>query len=150
MWWFLSVTGGDPEIEGVPTGHRWRMEYFECVAHPAAFEERALRDIELYAAKRGRVMAATFQIIRTKKDGPDADYRIDAFESVDATTGQRYRDTIDSLLKSIDGGNINFVMVQGRRVRVIPKVHPRSGRRYVTTEGDGFPPNNLLNLPDCP
>jgi hypothetical protein len=90
---------------------------------------------------------ATFQITRTKKDGPDADYRIDAFESVDVVTGTWHRDTIESLLRSLDLGNINFVMVQGRRVRVIPKVHPRSGRRYVTTEGDGFPPNNLLNLP---
>jgi hypothetical protein len=90
---------------------------------------------------------ATFQITRTKKDGPDPDYRIDAFRSVDVATGQEYTDTIDSLLRSIDAGNVNFVMVQGRRVRVIPKVHPRSGRRYVTTEGDGFPPNNLLNLP---
>jgi hypothetical protein len=91
---------------------------------------------------------ATFQITRTKKDGPDPDHRIDAFESVEIATGRQCRDTIDELLHSIDTGNTNFVVVQGRRVRVIPKVHPRSGRRYVTTEGDGFPPNNLLNLPD--
>jgi hypothetical protein len=91
---------------------------------------------------------ATFQITRTKKDGPDPDYRIDAFESFDVATGRWYRDTIDSLLNSIDAGNVNFVEVQGRRVRVVPKVHSRSGRRYVTTEGDGFPPNNLLRLPD--
>jgi membrane-bound lytic murein transglycosylase MltF len=92
---------------------------------------------------------ATYQIVRTKKDGPDPDYRIDAFESVDVATDQAYRVTIDSLLRSIDAGNVNFVMVHARRVSVIPKVHPRSGRRYVTTEGDGYPPNNLLNLPNC-
>lgn len=90
----------------------------------------------------------TYQIVRTKKDGPDPDFRIDAFRSFDVATRQEYTDTIDSLLRSLDSGNVNFVMVQGRRVLVIPKVHPRSGRRYVTTEGDGFPPNNLLNLPD--
>jgi hypothetical protein len=28
--------------------------------------------------------------------------------------------------------------------------HTHSGRRYITTEGDGFPPNNLLRLTRCP
>lgn len=46
--WFLSVTGGDPEFDGIPAGHRWRVEYFECVSDPQAFEQRALVEIQLY------------------------------------------------------------------------------------------------------
>lgn len=92
---------------------------------------------------------AEFQIICTKKDGADPDYCIDAFGSV-GSDGKRYTDTLASLLASIDSGNTNYVMVHGRRVEVLPMKHPRTGRRYVTTEADGFPPNNLLKLPDCP
>lgn len=53
VWWFLSVTGGDPEIEGVPAGHRWRMEYFECVRDPRAFEAYADAYVENYRAEEG-------------------------------------------------------------------------------------------------
>ncbi len=46
--WFLYKTGGDPEIYGVPTGHRWRTEYFDCVQDPRAFEERAEKEVIAY------------------------------------------------------------------------------------------------------
>lgn len=49
--WFLSLTGGDPEIDGVPSGHRWRLEYFECVRDPQTFERRAEQEIEAFFAK---------------------------------------------------------------------------------------------------
>lgn len=55
---------------------------------------------------------------------------------------------VDEVLANLDRGETFYVNVAGRQVRVIPGKHT-SGRRYITTEGDGFPPNNLLNLPRC-
>jgi hypothetical protein len=52
--WFLDATGGDEHPDGGPAGHRWRMEYFDCVRDPQAFERYAEKEIEAYAKmKRG-------------------------------------------------------------------------------------------------
>jgi len=40
------------------------------------------------------------------------------------------------------------VNAAGRRVRVIVETHNR--RKYLKTEADGYAPNNLLALPECP
>lgn len=42
-----------------------------------------------------------------------------------------------------------FVSVFGRTVEVVVRQHGPFGRKYLTTIGDAFPPNNLLNLPNC-
>ena len=41
-----------------------------------------------------------------------------------------------------------FVSVNGKTVWIILAVH--NGRTYLKTEADGYAPNNLLNLPECP
>lgn len=41
-----------------------------------------------------------------------------------------------------------FVSVKGKSVWVILATH--GGRKYLKTEADGYEPNNLLSLPDCP
>ncbi len=41
-----------------------------------------------------------------------------------------------------------FVNVNGRAVDVIVATHDR--RKYLKTEADGYAPNNLLSLPECP
>ncbi|MEN0052373.1 MAG: DUF3892 domain-containing protein [Mucilaginibacter sp.] len=41
-----------------------------------------------------------------------------------------------------------FVMVGGRSVDVLIAVH--NGREYLKTRDDGYAPNNLLSLPECP
>lgn len=41
-----------------------------------------------------------------------------------------------------------FVIVNGRRVRVITEQGPNG--RFLKTEADGYGPNNLLSLPECP
>lgn len=58
--------------------------------------------------------------------------------------------TVDQVLTAIDRGDEFIVDYPFRPVRVIPGRHPVTGRRYITTEGDGFPPNNLLKQPRCP
>jgi hypothetical protein len=41
-----------------------------------------------------------------------------------------------------------FTKVNGNRADVIVAVHER--RKYLKTTADGYAPNNLLNLEDCP
>lgn len=86
----------------------------------------------------------TYQITHTRPDGYDADRRIDGF----LINGQYY--TIDQVIAWIrDHAHRFFVSVAGRSVWVELKYHHSSHRPYLTTQGDSFPPNNLLNLPAC-
>ncbi|TSJ36551.1 DUF3892 domain-containing protein [Mucilaginibacter corticis] len=41
-----------------------------------------------------------------------------------------------------------FVSVNGRSVNVVVATH--NGRKYLKTEADGYSPDNLLSLPECP
>ncbi len=41
-----------------------------------------------------------------------------------------------------------YVSVNGREVDVV--VAPHEGRKYLKTQADGYAPNNLLSLPECP
>jgi len=86
----------------------------------------------------------TYYITHTRKDGADADRRIDAV----MVAGSVY--AIDTVIAWINSGTHQLlVSIWGRTVRVVTQVHPTSRRWYLTTEGDGYPPNNLLALPDC-
>ena len=85
-----------------------------------------------------------YYITHTRKDGADEDRRIDAVKIGD----QVY--PIDMVIDWINGRVHDFfVSVGGRTVRVITGIHSKTRRSYLTTEGDGFPPNNLLSLPSC-
>jgi hypothetical protein len=80
----------------------------------------------------------------TKKDGADPDRRIDRLGGVG------FNEHIDTVIRHIEGGvHTYYSLVNGRRANIVVRVHP-NGRKYLTTEGDGFPPNNLLQLPNCP
>lgn len=83
-------------------------------------------------------------------DNADADRRMQGIGGVNPT-GSNWYLTIDDAIRDILDQKWDFyVEVHGRRVRVVVEKQPRSGRLYLTTEGDGFPPNNLLSLPRCP
>jgi hypothetical protein len=41
-----------------------------------------------------------------------------------------------------------YVTVNGKSVWVVVATH--IGRKYLKTEADGYVPNNLLSLPECP
>jgi hypothetical protein len=95
-------------------------------------------------------MADQVQVSCHKPDNADADRRIQGIGGVNPN-GTRWYLSIDDAIKGIQDGKWDFyVDVQGRRVRVIIGKHTQTGRLYLTTEGDGFPPNNLLKLPVCP
>lgn len=76
-------------------------------------------------------------------DNGDADRRVQGIG------GPMWHKTVDDVISCIDNGDTFNVDVGGRRVRVITGKHV-TGKRYITTEGDGFPPNNLLGLSPCP
>jgi hypothetical protein len=86
---------------------------------------------------------ADYQVTCITPDGSDADRRIDRLG------GPQFNDTIDNVIRFINSGAHRFyTSVAGRSVWIVVRKHA-TGREYLTTEGDAFPPNNLLNLPTC-
>lgn len=87
-----------------------------------------------------------YHITHSRKDGPDPDFRLDAFRVV--PDGEVY--TLQAVIDAIDRG---FVFVTttlaGQTTRVRDYIHPRSRRRYLKTDADGLLGNNLALLPDC-
>lgn len=87
---------------------------------------------------------ADYRITHSRKDGADTDRRLDGFQ----IEGEYY--PIDQVINWIlNRGHWFWVSVDGRSVWVEVRQHAASGRNFLTTESDGFPPNNLLKLPDC-
>ena len=57
--------------------------------------------------------------------------------------------TEDQAIRYIDNKEWEFyVSVNGRTVEVVIASH--NGRRYLKTTADGYSPDNLLSLPECP
>ncbi|MBX9728743.1 MAG: DUF3892 domain-containing protein [Sphingopyxis sp.] len=86
----------------------------------------------------------TYQITCIHRDGPDRDWRIDRI------AGPLGSWSIDEAIALIKRGNRFWTSVQNRSVWIVIDKHPISGREYLRTEADGFPPNNLLSLKECP
>lgn len=87
-----------------------------------------------------------FQIIRTRKDGPDQDRRIDAIQLADG----RILD-LNTAISWIEQFGHRFWTIHGLS-SVWVFLRQRGGIlsvKYLTTEADGYPYNNLLQLPDC-
>ena len=92
---------------------------------------------------------ANFQVTCVRRDGADPDRRIDGIGGHDGQ--KQWYLAIDEAIRWIETRKAGFwVRANGESVWVIVKVHPTSNRKYLTTEADGFPPNNLLSLPECP
>lgn len=86
-----------------------------------------------------------YQIIKTRKDGPDPDRRIDAVMLAD---GSIYN--VDRIIEFIKAGHTFCVHIYPRPpVQVYIQRHRITQREYLTTSPDGLGVNNLLNLPDC-
>ena len=85
-----------------------------------------------------------------KRDGADADRRIDRLGGPQPDGDGNWNQSIDDVINYIRNGTHRFwTSVSGKSVWLQVKQHPTSGRYYLTTQGDGFPPNNLLSLPEC-
>jgi hypothetical protein len=63
--------------------------------------------------------------------------------------GQRWKLAQEEAIAGIENRTYQFfVNVNFREVDVIVATH--QGRKYLKTVADGYAPNNLLNLPECP
>ena len=83
----------------------------------------------------------------TKREHHNPHERIVGIGGVDQ--GTRWWRAEDDAIRDVDRNpNSYHVSVNGKAVRVIVATH--NGRKYLKTEADGYAPNNLLSLPDCP
>jgi hypothetical protein len=64
--------------------------------------------------------------------------------------GQRWHVTQEEAIRGIESNTWQFHVRAGYRdVRVIVAVS-QNGNKYLKTESDGYQPDNLLSLPECP
>lgn len=63
--------------------------------------------------------------------------------------GERWKISEKEAINYIENGTWDFyTSVNGKSVWVVVAVH--NGHKYLKTEADGYEPNNLLALPECP
>ncbi|MBO9623870.1 MAG: DUF3892 domain-containing protein [Sphingomonas sp.] len=85
---------------------------------------------------------ADYEVTCIQRDPTDLDRRIERLG------GPGWNDTIDNVIFSIETDAHRFwTSTGGRRVWLVVRRHPTSGRLYLATENDGYPPNKLLSLP---
>jgi Protein of unknown function (DUF3892) len=73
--------------------------------------------------------------------------RIQAIGGVDGS--MRWKDSEERAIANVKRDPTSYyVSVNGRSVWVVVAQH--NGREYLKTEPDGYSPDNLLALPECP
>jgi Protein of unknown function (DUF3892) len=94
---------------------------------------------------RRRYVMASLQVTCIRKRGD----HYNPHERIEGIGGSGWYQTEDSAIADIENRvNSYHVSAGGRTVAVIVAVH--SGRKYLKTEADGYSPDNLLALPECP
>lgn len=70
-------------------------------------------------------------------------------QNIGGYTDKPWKITEDEAISYIKAGQwAFFVNVGGHEVDVVVATH--SGREYLRTKADGYSPDNLLSLPECP
>ncbi|WP_179412660.1 DUF3892 domain-containing protein [Mucilaginibacter sp. E4BP6] len=95
-------------------------------------------------------MASRRKVSCINKRGGDheAHERISHIGGINAD-GNRWREHEDDAIAGIENKTKEFyVSVGGKNVEIIVAKH--NGRKYLKTEADGYSPDNLLSLPECP
>ncbi len=70
-------------------------------------------------------------------------------ERIQALGGIGWYQPENEVIADIERGtNSYYVTIHGRATQVIVATH--QGRKYLKTLADGYVPNNLLTLPECP
>lgn len=84
----------------------------------------------------------------TKRPGHyDPHVRIQAIGGVQS--GYRWKDSEETAIANVKRDPSSYyVSAGGRSVWVVVARH--NGREYLKTEPDGYSPDNLLSLPECP
>ena len=84
-----------------------------------------------------------------KRDRQNPHERIQGIGGYSLQTSGRWYKTEEEAIAGIRSRNWSFyVSVNSREVDVIVASH--NGRDYLKTTADGYAPNNLLSLPECP
>lgn len=82
-----------------------------------------------------------------KREHQNAHERIQNIGGI--SNGVQWKKSETLAIAEIEAGTSQFyVSVGGKTVDVIVANH--QGRKYLKTTADGYAPNNLLNLPECP
>jgi hypothetical protein len=83
----------------------------------------------------------------TKREHQNPHERIQGIGGI--SNGTRWWRAEDDAIRDVElDSKSYYVSVGGRTVWVVVASH--NGRKYLKTEADGYAPNNLLSLPDCP
>ena len=99
-------------------------------------------------------MSATLQTITLqvrcirKRNRTSPHERIEGIGGVDAAGQRYYYRENDAILRIESGRNKFWTTADGKSVWVV--VASYNGGKYLKTEPDGYAPNNLLALPECP
>ncbi len=93
-----------------------------------------------------------FQIVCINKDGGNHDNPYEAiwnFGWLNAATGERGRADLSGMVKFVEEGGYAYTRdVLGREAHLVVRVSAR-GNKYVQTEANGKPTDNLLSLTEC-
>ena len=76
------------------------------------------------------------------------DPRQDPHKRIENVGGSDWKITEAEAIRNIENGERYYVSVEGRTVSV--EIAEHEGRKYLKTEEDGYSPDNLLSLPECP
>lgn len=83
----------------------------------------------------------------TKRQHQNPHERIEGIGGVDG--GARWWRAEGDAIRDVEGEPRSYyVSVGGKSVWVVVDTH--DGRKYLKTQADGYAPNNLLSLADCP
>ena len=85
-------------------------------------------------------------VTHIQRDREDADRSIDKLAGFDGR-GIFFVETLDQAIAAIEGGRVYQTLPLGFEGRKV-LVRRRKSRKYLLTEGDNLPPNNLLSLPE--
>ena len=92
---------------------------------------------------------AELRVTCVVSDNSDDDYRIQGIGGGDNHFNAWYH-PIDQAIRNIEcRSHRYFTSHGGKSAWVIVKVHPSTGRKYLTTEPDGYSANNLSRLQSC-
>lgn len=92
-------------------------------------------------------MTRLVQCINKRGGHYNAHERIQAIGGV--ANGVRWKDPEDVAIRNVERDDKSYyVSAGGKSVWVIVATH--NGRKYLKTQNDGYSPDNLLSLPECP
>lgn len=75
--------------------------------------------------------------------------REDPHKSIEFVGGRGWKIATAEAIANIEAGRETYFVSDGvRRADVVVSQH--DGHKYLKTEADGYSPDNLLSLPECP